>query len=93
MYNVHMKRITPSEARRYWFRILDEVVAGEVVVIERNGARVTLRLEEAIGPGTGTTPPDYSRLLKVPDADRADAWGWQWNGPESEIEPRNGPGS
>lgn len=80
-----MKRITPIEARRYWFRILDEVVAGVVFVIERNGARVILHREEAISPNTGTAPADYTHLLKVPDADLADAWGWQWNDPESEI--------
>jgi hypothetical protein len=37
LYIVRMKRVTASEARRNWFRLLDEVAAGAVVVIERGG--------------------------------------------------------
>ena len=37
MYNVHMKRVTASEARRNWFRLLDEIAGGEQVVITSEG--------------------------------------------------------
>ena len=30
-----MKRLTASEVRKNWFRVLDEVAAGEGVVLER----------------------------------------------------------
>ena len=86
-YNVQVKRVTASEARRSWFRLLDEIVAGEVVVVERNGARVVLRREEALSEGTETIP-DYGGLLIAPQADRADEWGWEWD-EESGLVPRD----
>lgn len=75
-----MKRVTASDARKNWFRLLDEVVAGETVVIERNGHRVLLQrdtVEET------EEIPDYSGLLRGGDIDRADSWGWRWD-PDSE---------
>ncbi len=80
-----MKRITASEARRQWFRILDEVAAGEIVVVERAGRRIVLRREEAPDEDAGV--PDYSGLLRVPQADRAHEWSWRWPGEEGELEP------
>lgn len=81
-----MKRITASEARRHWFRLLDEVIRGEVVTVERKGQRIVIRRE---GPAEASPEslPDYSGILRVPDADRADRWGWEWEGPEGEIVP------
>jgi antitoxin (DNA-binding transcriptional repressor) of toxin-antitoxin stability system len=78
-----MKRITASEARRTWFRLLDEVAGGATVAIERHGTRVILTRE--------TEPslelPDYSGILRAPSADRADRWGWRWEGEGAEIVP------
>lgn len=79
LYIVHMKRVTASEARKHWFRLLDEVIAGEVVVTERKGRRVVLKREEA--KPSRAVPPDYRKLLRVPDAEHADLWSWRWAGP------------
>jgi hypothetical protein len=80
-----MKRITASDARKNWFRVLDEVVAGEVFVVERKGRRVILRCEEPELATEGDTFPDYSSLLRAPDVDCADHWGWAWGGPDREL--------
>ena len=74
-----MKRVTASEARRNWFRLLDEVVAGETVVVDRDGVPVVVRREGA-ARGRGAGVPDYSDVISVPDADHADRWGWEWDG-------------
>ena len=84
MYTVHMKRVTPTQARRNWFRILDEVSRGEVVVLERNGRRIVLRLEEAAEPEE-TAVPDYRELLHIEGAERADEWGWEWEAPGRDL--------
>jgi len=70
-----MKRVTASQARREWFTLLDEVVAGEVVVLERNGQRVVVRREDR---GARATVPDYSKLIGAKDIDTADQWTWAW---------------
>jgi hypothetical protein len=73
-----MKRVTATEAWKNWFRLLDEVVEGEVVLIERDGARLRLALGE---PAESSEKiPDYQGLISVPDADSADQWGWEWDG-------------
>ena len=82
-----MKRITASEARKQWFRLLDEVVAGEVVVLERKGRRVVLRRDEAKGRLREQPEVDYRTLLRVPEADRADQWTWEWHGGETDVTP------
>lgn len=80
MHTVHMKRVTPTQARRDWFRLLDEVVSGEVLVLERNGQRIVVRKE----PGRAKAGiPDYSKLIRVLGDDDADLWKWDWT-------PRNG---
>lgn len=92
LYIVRMKRITASQARRNWFRLLDEVAAGEVVVIERKGRRIVLRREEERKTGQAVPLPDYSSLLDAADGDRADRWGWRWESGSGEVspaEPRN----
>ena len=75
LYVVQMKYVTASEARKNWFKLLDEASSGESIAIDRNGKRLVLRLEvrkrrEKI--------PDYSKVIQVPDADNADKWGWKW---------------
>lgn len=72
-----MKRVTATEARKNWFRLLDEVAGGEVVLIERRGNRLLLKLDER--KGSSARIPDYRELIRVPDADEADQWGWEWD--------------
>jgi|GEM_PF-760983 len=74
MYNVHMKVVTPSQARKNWFRLLDEAAAGEQILIERNGHRLVLRREEA----PAAKVPSYQGLIAAAESDRADAWSWDW---------------
>lgn len=74
MYNVHMKNVTPSQARKNWFRLLDEAVAGEEVVIERNGHRLVLRKEDV----PQAAVPSYRGLIQAHRGDEADTWGWEW---------------
>jgi antitoxin (DNA-binding transcriptional repressor) of toxin-antitoxin stability system len=87
-YVVHMKKITASEARKHWFRILDEAAQGEVIVLERKGRRLVLHREEPDKPGAAAKGPDYRRLLRAPDADKADRWSWEWRGPHGRLIPR-----
>jgi antitoxin (DNA-binding transcriptional repressor) of toxin-antitoxin stability system len=87
-----MKRVTATEARKNWFRLLDEVAEGEVVLIERRGARLRLALAEPAEPSEKT--PDYRGLIRVPDVDSADQWGWEWDGSSEGLRPRQAePGS
>lgn len=79
-----MKRVTASEARKNWFQLLDEVAAGEVVVIDRKRKRLVLRREKI----ARNAVPDYSNLLQVRDPDEADAWHWEWQGPGRKLRPR-----
>lgn len=79
-----MKRVTASEARRQWFRLLDEVVDGEVVAIARKGTRIVIRREDP-GSSVRDAVPDYAAILRVPDADHADSWRWEWHGPEQDL--------
>lgn len=71
-----MKQVSASEARRNWFRLLDEVAAGEVVVVQREGHRIVLRCEPV-----STEIPSYAGLLEAVDPDQADTWHWEW-GPD-----------
>ena len=80
MYVVHMKRVTASEARRHWFRLLDDVASGEVVVLDRKGKRLVLRREDGGRARASSTASAYRRLLRVRDADQADRWTWDWKG-------------
>jgi len=81
-----MKTVTATGARKDWFRLLDEVAGGEVVVIERGGRLLELRRREPAGELR--EPPDYSDVLRVPDAEEADTWGWEWQGPGKPLRPR-----
>jgi hypothetical protein len=80
-----MKRVTASEARKNWFRLLDEVAQGAVVCIERGGRRIILRREPEADPGASV--PDYAALLRVPDVNQADRWGWAWSEEDGALEP------
>jgi antitoxin (DNA-binding transcriptional repressor) of toxin-antitoxin stability system len=81
-----MKRVTATEARKNWFRLLDEVVDGEVVLIEREGARLVLKL---VDQGEAAERiPDYQGLIRVKDVDEADQWGWEWDGSTEGLQPR-----
>jgi len=81
-----MKRINATDARKNWFRLLDEVVEGEVVLIERDGARLVLKLAEPVDPAA--KPPEYKDLIDVPEIDNADQWGWEWDGVAEGLQPR-----
>ena len=72
-----MKRLTASEARKNWFRVLDKVAAGEGVVLERKGQWLVLRREDKKVTKSKQQFPDYTRFLRVPDADQADRWSWE----------------
>jgi hypothetical protein len=74
-----MKRVTPSDARKNWFRLLDEVEAGEIVVLERHGSRIVIRREDRSGEIQDDTPPDYSQYISAPNANEAERWGWDWS--------------
>ncbi len=87
LYVVHMKRVTASDARKDWFRLLDEVAAGAVVSIERGGR--TILLQRAPQPKGREAVPDYSGLIRVPKVEDADRWSWEW-GPEGDLEPSDG---
>ena len=86
MHIVHMKRVTASQARRDWFRLLDEVAAGEVVALERKGQRIVIRRDSA---RARASVPDYSRLIRARQAGDADRWSWTWSrGGQLKIEER-----
>jgi hypothetical protein len=86
MYPVHVKSVTATEARKSWFRLLDEVAAGEVVLIERKGVRLLLKRAEQGEPSAKI--PDYRGLIRVSDANEADQWGWEWDGSPEGLQPR-----
>ncbi|MFH1763089.1 MAG: hypothetical protein ABIF09_02750 [Gemmatimonadota bacterium] len=81
-----MKCVTASEARKNWFRLLDEVAQGAVVCIERGGRRIVLRREP--DASDASTLPDYAALLRVPGVDEADQWGWSWSEKDGDLEPK-----
>ena len=75
-----MKKVTASEARKHWFRLLDHASQGEVIVIQWKGCRVVLRREELNDTGNARARPTYHRLLGAPGVDAADQWSWKWRG-------------
>jgi hypothetical protein len=90
LYIVHMKRVTASEARRNWFRLLDEVAAGAVVVIERGGRRILLRREADVAAAADL--PDYRGLIEAPSVETADRWGWTWSPDAADLAARDDDG-
>src|ERR1051325_3144587 len=79
-----MKVVKASEARKHWFRLLDEALQGEVIAGERNGQRVVLRRESAADRCVKAFP-DYKQLLSVPQSGEADHWSWQWRPQASSL--------
>jgi antitoxin (DNA-binding transcriptional repressor) of toxin-antitoxin stability system len=73
-----MKKVTASDARKRWFRLLDDAASGEVIVVERKGQRLVLRREEPKKSGKTGATPAYRRLLRASSADEADRWSWEW---------------
>ena len=71
-----MKHVSASEARKNWFKLLDEAAQGEVIGIQRSGRTVVLRAHHK-----KRAVPSYAGLVSFPDADEADTWGWAWTGP------------
>jgi len=90
LYIVRMKTLTASEARRQWFRLLDEAAQGEVIVLQRKGRRLVLRREDAGKAKATSRDPGYRRLLRVPRVDQADRWSWEWR-PEGGLAHRRAP--
>ena len=88
LYIVHMKNVTASEARKNWFRLLDEALDGEVIAVQRKGRRLVLRREELADNRNAKGTLQYKRLLRVPSAEKADRWSWEWRGPESTLVSR-----
>jgi len=74
LYIVHMKSVTASEARKNWFRLLDEVANGETIAVRRNDKRIILSLEKRRKKAI----PNYKGLIGGADLDNADKWGWDW---------------
>ena len=71
LYVVRMKHITASEARKNWFKLLDEASHAESIAINRNGKSLVLRLETR---KKRQNIPNYKKIIQVPDADNADKW-------------------
>ncbi len=88
LYIVHMKNVTASEARKNWFRLLDEALDGEVIAVQRKGHRLVLRREELADNRNAKGTLQYKRLLRVPSAEKADRWSWEWRGAESSLVSR-----
>lgn len=70
-----MKSVTASEARKNWFKLLDEVAKGEVVAIQRNDKRIILAAERTSGKRERT----YKGLIRGRDLENADKWSWTWD--------------
>jgi hypothetical protein len=81
-YIVHMKHVSASEARKNWFKLLDEAANGEVIAIQRNDKKLILKMQKK-----KPSVPSYKGLIRFPDADNADIWGWEWEKP-GQLAPR-----
>jgi antitoxin (DNA-binding transcriptional repressor) of toxin-antitoxin stability system len=76
-----MKNVNASEARKHWFRLLDEALSGEVIIVQRNGRRLVLRREQSSKKKNDSAGLRYKKLLRVPNLDQADRWTWEWRAP------------
>ncbi len=83
-----MRNVNASDARKHWFRLLDEALNGEVIIVQRKGRRLVLRREDSAKNRNGADAPRYKKLLRVPNADQADRWSWEWRGPKKALAAR-----
>jgi len=83
-----MKKVAASEARKQWFRLLDDAARGETIVLERHGRRLVLRREETDRTRARKLAVDYRRLIRVPHVGEADRWSWEWRGPDRQLASR-----
>ena len=74
LYAVHVKSVTATQLRKDLFRLLDDVVAGEPVVVERKGRRVELSLAPLSTQEIEEGRPDYSDLVAAAEVQDADLW-------------------
>lgn len=84
MYTVHMRHVTATEARKNWFRLLDEAAEGEVLVIDREGVELVLQRRDR-GRTVEAEPPSYEGLIRAERLDEADQWSWEWRDPEGLV--------
>lgn len=77
--------MSAPKTRKNWFRLLDEVASGEVVVIECRGRRVLVQRDEKAEARLAKKVKDYRKLLQVPEEESADAWSWEWSGPAGDL--------
>jgi len=82
LYIVRMKQVTASEARKNWFRLLDEALDGEIIAVQRKGQRLVLRREDVAKSRNTKAARQYKGLLHVPNGEKADQWSWDWGGSE-----------
>jgi len=83
-----MGNVNATDARKHWFRLLDEALNGEVIIVQRRGRRLILRREESDKNRKGSESPQYKNLLRVPNADHADRWSWEWRGSRNGLVAR-----
>jgi antitoxin (DNA-binding transcriptional repressor) of toxin-antitoxin stability system len=83
-----MRNVNASDARKHWFRLLDEALNGEVIIVQRKGRRLVLRREESAKNRKGSEASRYKNLLRVPNADHADRWTWEWRGSRKGLHAR-----
>ena len=70
-----MRSMTPTQVRKNWFRLLDEVAGGETIHIRRGDKLIVLKCEAS----ELEVLPDYSELIDGNGLGEADQWGWEWN--------------
>lgn len=90
MYTVQVKHITATEARKNWFRLLDEAAGGEVIIIDREGTRLVLHRQQSSEGEAAAKVPSYEGLIRVAHVEEADLWGWEWTGAEQGVVARTG---
>ena len=68
-------------SRRIVVQVPDDMPIGD--------ARVIVKAQGEAEKGLESTPiPNYSQVLSAPNAEDADLWGWEWDGPEGDLSPR-----
>ena len=70
-----MKRYTSSQVRERLSDVLDAAERGEAVIIDRRGARFSLRVERASRPSARQRAPAIEML---DPAVAAGEWTWTW---------------